>query len=102
MTNGTGLLGNPSSAQSAIIVPQPDSDTIYHIFTVHALEGANNNTSQLQGLNFYTVDISVGENGAVISRGNNNQPLIIPNSEKITAVRSADCSSIWVISHFLT
>ena len=100
MPGGTGLLGNPSSSQSAIIVPQPGNNNIYFIFTVHALGGANNDTSQLLGLNFYTVDLSVGPNGSVVNRGNNDQPLIIPNSEKITAVRSADCSSIWVISHF--
>ncbi|NER15502.1 T9SS type B sorting domain-containing protein [Leptobacterium flavescens] len=101
MTKGTGLLGDPSSSQSAIIVPKPEDPDIYYIFTVHALGGDNHNTSELQGLNFYTVDMSIGANGAVVGRGNNDQPLIIPNSEKITAVRSADCSSIWVISHFL-
>ncbi len=31
---GTGLLGDPSSTQSAIIVPKKGDDTIYYIFTV--------------------------------------------------------------------
>ena len=34
MVNGDGLLGNSSSAQSAIIVPKPLSTNIYYIFTV--------------------------------------------------------------------
>lgn len=98
MPNGFGLLGDASSTQSAIIVPQPENSDIYYIFTVNALSGDVHNTNLLQGLNYYIVDMSVGPNGTVIGRGNNNSPLLIPNSEKITAVRSADCSSIWVIS----
>lgn len=101
MTNGTGLLGDPSSTQSAIIVPKPEDTNIYYIFTVHALGGDVHDTSLLRGLNYYEVDMSAGTHGAITGQGNNEQPLLIPNSEKITAVRSADCSSIWVISHFL-
>ncbi|WP_340202674.1 T9SS type B sorting domain-containing protein [Ascidiimonas sp. W6] len=101
MTNGTGLLGDPSSTQSALIVPKPDDNDIYYVFTVNALGGDIHDTTLLQGLNYYIVDMSVGANGAVVGRGNNNQPLLRPNSEKITAVRSADCTSIWLITQFL-
>jgi hypothetical protein len=34
MDNGTGLLGDSSSAQSAIIVPKPLDSNIYYVFTV--------------------------------------------------------------------
>src|SRR5690606_30471582 len=37
MENGTGLLGDQSSTQSAIIIPQPISTTVYYIFTVDVL-----------------------------------------------------------------
>lgn len=103
MTGGSGLLGDPSSSQSAIIVPKPDSKTIYYIFTVAALEPGEtplNDIDKIKGLNYYVVDLDVGANGSVIEHGNNGMPLLIPNSEKITAVRAADCSAIWVISHF--
>ena len=33
MPNGTGLLGDTSSTQSAIIVPNPSNPNIYYIFT---------------------------------------------------------------------
>jgi hypothetical protein len=33
MSNGTGLLGNTSSAQSAVIVKKPGSSSVYYIFT---------------------------------------------------------------------
>ena len=32
MPNGTGLLGNPSTTQSAVIVPMPGSATQYYIY----------------------------------------------------------------------
>ena len=87
MPGGTGLFGDSSSSQSAIIVPQPESNTIYHIFTVAGLESGEtieNDLEKLRGLNFYTVDLEVGANGSVVSHGNNGQPLLIPNAEKIT------------------
>lgn len=34
MPNGVNLFGDPSSTQSGIIIPKPDSSTIYYIFTV--------------------------------------------------------------------
>ena len=34
MPNGTELYGDPSSTQSALVVPLPGSDTIYYIFTL--------------------------------------------------------------------
>lgn len=101
MTNGSGLLGDPSSTQSALIVPKPDDNDIYYVFTVNALGGDVHNTALLEGLNYYIVHMSRGANGEVVGRGNNGQPLLKPNSEKVTAVRSADCSSIWLISQFL-
>jgi len=113
MPGGNGLLGNFSSTQSAIIVPQPGSRRFYYIFTVSTVVAAEQGTQPdfelLQGINFYTVDIEAGANGELIYQGNlpddgsnpeDNEPLLIPNSEKITAVRSADCNSIWVITHF--
>lgn len=35
MPNGSGLLGNPSSTQSGIIVPYPGNTDLYYVFTVH-------------------------------------------------------------------
>ena len=108
MPGGDGvLLGDDSSSQSSIIIPQPESDNIYYIFTLSALnsqEALSSDFDQLTGLNFYTVDINAGTNGEVIHQGNfpgDNAPLLFPNFEKVTAVRSADCSSIWLITHLI-
>lgn len=90
MTNGTGLFGDASSSQSAIIVPKPEDPNIYYIFTV----GSNQNPT---GLNYSIVDITL-ENGlgAVTTKNLNLLPAC---SEKISAVLK-DCvtGNIWVIA----
>lgn len=92
MQNGTGLAGDFSSTQSALIVPKPYDDDTYYIFTVDDRAGAN-------GLRYSEVDMSLdGGLGAVLP-SNKNTPLANPTTEKITAVESADGVNIWVISH---
>ena len=92
MQNGNNLFGDASSTQSAIIVPKPDDQNIYYIFTVdNALDGSN------FGLNYSIIDISLnGGLGAVTNKNINLLPIC---SEKISAVLK-DCvtKSIWVIT----
>ncbi len=90
MANGTGLMGNGSSAQSAIIVPRPGSSTIYYVFTCDFQGGAN-------GLRYSTVDMSLASgNGSVTVK---NTLLYTPTCEKITAVKHKNGCDIWVLSH---
>jgi len=95
MPNGTGLLGNESSTQSAIIVPKPNSLNQYYIFTVDA-RGASALSSN--GINYSTVDLSLNGNLGDIIKSEKNVPLISQAYEKITAVQHADNNSFWVIS----
>lgn len=84
---GTGLLGDPSSTQSCIIVPKKDNPNIYYIFTVdephhqnaavypNQFNGIYNDTNAgvpeqddgfNNGLNYSVVDLSViGANGSI-------------------------------------
>jgi len=92
MLNGTFLHGDPSSTQSAIIVPAPSSDFIFYVFTVDTsiFEGDPD-----YGFNYSVIDISEnGGKGAVIEKNIN---LLEHCSEKLTAVVK-DCSdeSVWV------
>ena len=94
MENGRGLYGDPSSTQSAIIVPKPEDPNIYFIFTVDTsvFDGDPD-----RGLNYSTVDISLNNgNGAVTEK---NKRLLQDCSEKIAAVRK-NCfdKSIWVVT----
>ncbi|KAA1247857.1 T9SS type B sorting domain-containing protein [Aquimarina sp. RZ0] len=120
MLNGMGLKGDTSSTSSALIVPQPNTPNIYIVFTVdepHHFNADNDPTiSDGDGVNdgllYSVVDMSLdGGNGAVIT-GQKNIPLttydtanalesLYKCSEKITAVKSDDCDSFWVITHFI-
>lgn len=94
MPNGNGLFGDPSSTQSALVVPKPDDPDIYYIFTVDtSIQGDPD-----FGLNYSVVDMTLdGGLGDVTAEKNIN--LLTDCSEKITAVLK-DCvtKSIWVIT----
>lgn len=94
MPNGEGLLGNPSSTQSAIIVPKPNDSSIYFIFTC----------SFQKGINYSEVNISFENGLGDVTK--KNEPLLIktannkpPSSEKLTAVLHANGTDVWVIGH---
>ncbi|MCK0108971.1 T9SS type B sorting domain-containing protein [Flavobacteriaceae bacterium S0825] len=92
MQNGSGLFGDSSSTQSALIVPKPDDVNIYYVFTVdNRLDGND------FGLNYSVVDMTLA--GGLGSVTNKNVNLLEFCSEKISAVIK-DCvtKSIWVIT----
>ncbi|WP_037051815.1 T9SS type B sorting domain-containing protein [Psychroserpens burtonensis] len=129
---GTGLLGDPSSTSSGLIVPKPQDPTQYYIFTVDEPHHLNANAFPNQytgtyqggtsapeeddgfnnGFAYSLVDVTLdGGLGDVVDT-EKNIPLItydVANpleeaykcSEKITAVKADDCSSFWVITHFI-
>jgi gliding motility-associated-like protein len=90
MLNGTGLKGHNSSTQSSIIVPKPNSSSVYYVFTVDAIGDPN-------GLQYSEVDLSLdGGLGAITS--NKNILLVTPTCEKITAVKNANGDGYWVVA----
>jgi gliding motility-associated-like protein len=90
MENGTGLLGDKSSTQSAVIVPQPRSNYIYYVFTVDNVPGT-------EGVRYSVVDMSQENNaGRIISK---NIALQAPVTEKLTAVKHRNNQDIWVLAH---
>lgn len=90
MTNGAGLKGDQSSTQSAIIVQQPGSNSVYYVFTADADVGAD-------GINYNVVDMSLsGGYGAVTVK---NIPLHTPSCEKLTAVRHCNNVDVWIVTH---
>jgi hypothetical protein len=81
MISGNNLDGGYSSTQSALIVQQPGSDSIYFIFTTAESAGSN-------GLRYSIVDMSlnIGE-GEVILK---DEPLIGFMTEKVTAAKHSN------------
>ncbi|WP_420319922.1 T9SS type B sorting domain-containing protein [Flagellimonas sp.] len=94
MQNGTGLFGDPSSTQSAIIVQKPNDPNILYIFTVDTKTFEEDPD---YGLNYSTVDLTLNNgDGAVVEKNIN---LLRDCSEKVSAVVK-DCfdKSIWVVT----
>lgn len=90
MRNGTQLHGDPSSTQSGIIIPKPQSNHVYYIFTIDKEAGE-------KGLCYSTIDmLKDGGLGQVIQK---NKLLKVPVTEKVTAVKHRNGKDMWVISH---
>ncbi|MGB5981468.1 MAG: T9SS type B sorting domain-containing protein [Nonlabens sp.] len=91
MQNGTGLLGDNSAAQSAIIVPDLITTNLYYIFTVTDFGGSD-------GVNYSIVNIDLdGGLGRIIRK---NIPVRGGGShEKISAVLHADNDSYWIMTY---
>ncbi|WP_299112796.1 T9SS type B sorting domain-containing protein [uncultured Winogradskyella sp.] len=92
MQGGTGLKGNPSSTQSALIVPKPQDSDTYYIFTVDT--AFQNNPDE--GFHYYEVNMLLnGGLGGVISE----TQLLQNSTEKISAVlKDCNTQNIWVIT----
>lgn len=88
-----GLVGSPSSTQSAIIIPKPFDSNIYYIFTVDT--GSFDNTDF--GFNYSEVDMTL--NGGLGDVTVKNSRLLDDSSEKISAVlKDCQTQSIWVVT----
>ncbi|NNC44907.1 MAG: T9SS type B sorting domain-containing protein [Winogradskyella sp.] len=120
MLNGTGLKGDESSTSSGLIVPKPQDPNFYYVFTVdephHFNSTAFPNQTDGDGINdglmYSRVNINDDGGLGAVDLTEKNVPLITYDtanplevdykcSEKITAVRADDCSSFWVITHFI-
>lgn len=117
---GTGLKGDESSTSSGLIVPKPQDLNSYYIFTVdepHHFNSADFPNNQdgdgvNDGLMYSLVDMTLDGGLGDVDPLEKNVPLITYDptvpiqvdfkcSEKITAVKADDCSSFWVITHFV-
>jgi PKD repeat protein len=88
----SGLLGNWTSSQSAIIVPRPGIALQYYVFTVGYEADSN-------GVNYSEIDLSLNSgNGGIVS-GRKNIKLLSPTCEKLTAVLHSNGKDYWVLTH---
>lgn len=96
MQNGTGLYGDWSAMQNSIIIPKPQSDNIYYIFTNDSWHYYINEN---KGVHYTTIDMSLdGGLGGVVEK---NNFLMRPSHESLAAVHHANCEHVWVICHKL-
>lgn len=111
MQNGSELKGNPSSTQSAIIVPRPGNPGKYFLFTVDKPDYSVVSNDPIEGVNYSEIDMSLNNGNGAIIENRKNLPLVtydpsnpteneFKSSEKISAVVGGDCISYWVVTPF--
>ena len=93
MPNGSDLMGDPSASQSSIIIPYPNNEALFYIFTIDAVENHLEN-----GLRYSIVDMSL-EGGLGDITTTKNILLETPVSEKITAILHTNNINVWLIAH---
>lgn len=95
MPNGFGLGGHFSATQSALIVPFPDDESLYYVFTVPAqlnyFTGANG------GFCYSIIDMQL--NGGLGDVTTRNVLLTDSVMEKLTAIRHHNGIDVWVVVH---
>lgn len=96
MQNGTGLLGNFSSTQSSIIVPQPGQpNRYYYIFTVGSMLTGNAS----DGFRYSKVDLCLDGGLGGVMPTQKNTKLLDTITEKIAVTRHANGTDYWIMTH---
>lgn len=86
--------GGYSSAQGAIILPDPGNTNRYYVFVVDDF-GMHSPLDTNRGLSYYTVDMTLNAGLGGVTGG--NVPVHKPAVEAITAVPMASGNGFWVI-----
>jgi hypothetical protein len=93
MSNGDSLMGNKSSTQSAFILPLPQNNHLYYVFTTDAFTNNFQN-----GLRYSIVDMCLNNKiGGVVS-SSKNLLLLNTASEKLTATKHANGVDYWIVT----
>jgi len=96
MQNGSGLGGNYSSTQSALIVPWPLNTQKFIIFTASV-------QASVGGLKYSVVDMALGSGLGDVDSAHKNVQLVTPICEKLAAAQHSNDSDIWIVAkHFGT
>lgn len=91
MPNGSGLMGDVSTTQSAMIVPNPGNPMQYYVFTIAADGGAN-------GFRYSIVDMVLNSGQGDVA-GIKNVPITDSVTEKICAIKDRDSDNYWIVVH---
>lgn len=92
MKNGNNLNGNASSTSSAVVIPIPNKNGSYFLFTVDATAGS-------KGFCYSIVDMSLNNGKGGIVPESKNTKLADKVTEKLTAVLHRNRKDIWVLVH---
>jgi gliding motility-associated-like protein len=101
MPNGSNLLGGfyNSCTQGALIVPFPEDNQRYYLFTLEELEAQSINPLADNGLRYSIVDMTLNGGLGDVQVATINTPLATDLTEKLIVIRSAEIQGFWVIAH---
>jgi len=91
MPNGTGLVGNNGTTQTALIVPKPGSATLFYVFTLPP--------SSSSSYSYSIVDMTLAGGFGDVVATSKNIAISTGNTEKQTAIRHSNGSDWWIITH---
>ena len=101
------MRGSQLSTQSALIVPWPERESTYFIFTVSSIVQANRVLAEGDGLNYYVANtngiggsVSPTRQHLVTYNPENRVQRLLKCSEKLTAIKHPDQDRYWVVTHF--
>jgi len=90
-----GLLGDPSSTQSAIIVPDPANSSQYYIFT---MDGSSNPNPPFNHFNGGLLNIGSWGFTPLSSLLTLPSTIGFSPAEKLTAIQHKNCKDFWIIT----
>ena len=101
MPNGSNLLGGfyNSCTQGALIVPFPEDNQRYYLFTLEELEALSLVPVIDNGLRYSVVDMTLNGGLGDVQVATLNTPLATDLTEKLIVIRSAEIQGFWVIAH---
>jgi hypothetical protein len=92
MSNGTGILGGNSSTQGALIVPYPDKDSLYYLFTLDEIGG-------MEGMRYSMINMNLNAGNGDVMTSAKNVTLSANMTEKLTGVKDPNSKRYWILAH---
>jgi gliding motility-associated-like protein len=101
MPNGSNLLGGfyNSCTQGALIVPFPEDNQRYYLFTLEELEALSSSPVVDNGLRYSVVDMTLNGGLGDVQVATMNTPLATDLTEKLIVIRSTEIQGFWVLAH---
>jgi gliding motility-associated-like protein len=101
MPNGANLLGGffNSCTQGALIVPFPEDNQRYYLFTLEELEALSLSPVVDNGLRYSVVDMTLNGGLGDVQVATMNTPLATDLTEKLIVIRSTEIQGFWVLAH---
>ncbi|QJP35067.1 T9SS type B sorting domain-containing protein [Nonlabens sp. Ci31] len=91
MPNGNGLFGNPSSTQSAIVIPLPNNPDLYYVFSI--------SIGTTTGLYYSVVDMNLNAGTGDVIVSQKNISLLANSTEKLFGAVAANGQDAWIVTY---